>query len=87
MSKEIIKDELIKEISKRYLQPTGEKNSLQELSNKLDNYSEFEDKVFDVLNSILDKHGIDLEDEIEKQEFIEFIKPTITELIEKYITR
>lgn len=86
MNRELIKNEFINEVTKFISERNKNQNSLIDFSNKLTAYGEFEDKLFDILNSVLERNNIDLQEGKEQDDFIKYMKPTIVESIQKYIT-
>ncbi|MDL2227862.1 hypothetical protein LJC30_03135 [Odoribacter sp. OttesenSCG-928-L07] len=56
-------------------------NYLQEYLSKFDDFSH---KVVDILNEVLQSHNVNFNYE-EKSSFIAYIKPTIEDLLKKYI--
>ena len=45
----------------------------------------FSHKIVDLSNEILEKNNVEFKDEKEKDNLIEFLNPTIKELIQKFI--
>ncbi|EJG03399.1 hypothetical protein [Flavobacterium sp. F52] len=94
MDKERIKDELIREgefiinsISNPVKRASGF-DKLKALGNHLKTTDDFTQKLTAKLNEILEANEISFEGEngeVEKNELIEYLKPTITELIRKYL--
>ena len=94
MDKEAIKDELIRE-SELIINSTSNPvkrasglNKLKALGNHLKTTEDFNQKLTAKLNEILEEKNITFEGENgeeEKNELIEYLKPTITELIKKYL--
>lgn len=91
MNKENIKNELILEVQKLLNisenkiggnSGLGKIQAIAEHMGKADNFSK---KIVDLLNEILVKKKIEFKDEKEKDSLIEYLKPTITELIQKFI--
>ena len=91
MNKENIKNELKSEVEKLLNQSEnkiggnsglGKLQAMAEHVGKTDNFSK---KIVDLLNEILVKNKIEFEDEKEKDNLIIYLKPTITELIQKFI--
>ncbi|NMH26174.1 hypothetical protein [Flavobacterium solisilvae] len=92
MNSENIKSELISEVQKLLNRPEnkigGNSSGLEKIKamsehiGKADNFSK---KIVDLLNEILVKNNVEFKDEKEKDDLIEYLKPTITELIQKFI--
>jgi hypothetical protein len=94
MDKEAIKNELIREVenlinsTNNPVQSASGFGKLEALGNHLSNVDDFTKKITDKLNEILNVKNIRFDGENgeeEKNELISYLKPTITELIKKYI--
>ncbi len=91
MNKENIKSELILEVDKLLNLSEnkisgnpglGKLKAMAEHMGKADNFSH---KIVDLLNEILAKNNVKFKDEKEKDNLIEYLNPTIKELIQKFI--
>ena len=91
MNKEKIKNELISEVEKLLNlsenkiggnSGLGKLKAMAEHMGKADNFSH---KIVDLLNEILAKNNVEFKDEKEKNNLIEYLNPTIKELIQKFI--
>ena len=91
MNKENIKSELILEVDKLLNLSEnkisgnpglGKLKAMAEHMGKADNFSH---KIVDLLNVILAKNNVKFKDEKEKDNLIEFLNPTIKELIQRFI--
>ena len=91
MNKENIKSELILEVDKLLNLSEnkisgnpglGKLKAMAEHMGKADNFSH---KIVDLLNEILAKNNVEFKDEKEKDNLIEYLNPTIKELIQKFI--
>ena len=60
----------------------GKLKAMAEHMGKADNFSH---KIVDLLNEILAKNNVKFKDEKEKDNLIEYLNPTIKELIQKFI--
>lgn len=94
MNKELIKEELEKEINliiesnnDSFKNTSGLQDKLKMWSTKLGNVEDFGETITKKLNEILEKHNIKFKDENEKNELILFLNPTIRELIIKNIKK
>ena len=93
MDKEQIKSELIsrgKRISlsiKSGIPKTNEMfGAIKDLANRTKTTTELTNKLTDELNKIISEKKINFQGN-EKQELIDYLKPTITELIQNHITQ
>lgn len=91
MDRDEIKNELVREVeeiinskSNPVKRATG-LNKLGALSTQAGTLDDFTKKITEKLNEILVNKKIVIENEEEKNEFMEYLKPTITELIRKYL--
>lgn len=85
MNSEFIKEELVKEVSKLIAERVvNDSNPLLNLSDRISSYGNFEEKIFEKLNLILERNNIDLQEGQEQNDLIEYLKPTIIDLIEAY---
>ena len=91
MNKEKIKNELISEVEKLLNlsenkiggnSGLGKLKAMAEHMGKADNFSH---KIVDLLNEILAKNNVEFKDDKEKDNLIEYLNPTIKELIQKFI--
>ena len=91
MNTENIKSELILEVDKLLNLSEnkisgnpglGKLKAMAEHMGKADNFSH---KIVDLLNEILAKNNVKFKDEKEKDNLIEFLNPTIKELIQRFI--
>ena len=91
MNKENIKNELISEVEKLLnlsenkiggSSGMGKLKAMEEHMGKADAFSH---KIVDLLNEILVKNNGEFKDEKEKDNLIEFLNPTIKELIQRFI--
>lgn len=91
MNRESIKSELIKEVEllfnkrENQLRKTEGIHKLTALSEKMGKADGFSHLIIDKLNEILEKRNIEFETEKEKGEFLEFINPTVKDLIIRFI--
>ena len=84
MDKELIKSEFIEEVHKVIRSFPKQGDPLLDLQRKTAEYSDFETKLVDILNEVLEKNGIDLQEGKEQDDFLEFMQPTIENLIQQY---
>ena len=91
MNKEKIKNELISEVENLLSlsenkiggnSGLGKLKAMAEHMGKADNFSH---KIIDLLNEILEKNNVEFKNDKEKDNLIEYLNPTIKELIQKYI--
>jgi hypothetical protein len=94
MDKEAIKEELIRECelminsTDNAVKRASGFNKLEALGNHIGSTDEFSKKIIDKLNEILVAKNLRFDgesDETEKNELVTYLKPTIIELIRKYI--
>lgn len=91
MDKEEIKNELVREVEVLINSDTNpvkrasSVNKLGALGNHLGTLDDFTKKITEKLNEVLQSKNIVIKNKEEKNELIEYLKPTITELIRKYI--
>jgi hypothetical protein len=91
MNNENIKNELTSEVQKLLNLPENKiggnsgLEKIQAMADHLGKADNFSKKIVDLLNEILVKNNIEFKDEKEKDKLIEYLKPTITELIQKFI--
>lgn len=93
MNKELIKKELSAEItalidsdSITFDNTSGLVGKLEMWQAKLDNVKDFSQTIIDKLNEILQNHNIEV-NEIEKSELLEYLKPTVQDLIVKNLRK
>ena len=91
MYKEAIKNELVREVeliinsTRNPVKSSVGISKLKALANHLGTIEDFTKKINSKLNEILKEHNItEFESEEEKNELIQYLKPTVTELIRKY---
>ena len=92
MDKDQIKTELISEVeillslNKKKLANTaagiGKIKAMADHAGKMDDFS---NRIIDILNEILQKNKIELNNEDDKNELLAFLKPTVADLLRKYI--
>ncbi|MCE7057967.1 hypothetical protein LZF95_25000 [Algoriphagus sp. AGSA1] len=91
MDKDKIKEELISEMGKVILQSEsfnrveGVIEKLEMWQKKLKTVKGFSGLILENLNKILERHNVEFSNELEKSEFIEYIKPSIQDLIVRHI--
>ena len=91
MNKENIKSELILEVEKllnlseNKISGSSGLDKLKAMAEHMGKADNFSHKIVDLLNEILAKNNVEFKDEKEKDNLIEFLNPTIKELIQKYI--
>ena len=83
MDKELIKSELITEVEKMFNKKEFQSREAEGFD-KLRAFAEH-GLTIEKLNSILDKHNIEFQSESDKDEFINYIQPTMLELTRKFI--
>tara|TARA_R110002051_G_scaffold306845_2_gene377634 strand:- start:603 stop:884 length:282 start_codon:yes stop_codon:yes gene_type:complete len=91
MDKERIKQKLITEVENQFQKQENQFRKAEGLD-KLNAWSEkfgktpkFSELIVDKLNEILEKENIEFKNEQEKNEFLEYINPTVKDLITKFI--
>ena len=94
MNKELIKTELENEInsiinssSKTFKNTSGLQGKLAMWSTKLGGVEDFGEVISKKLNEIIDKHEVKFKDENQKNELINFLNPTIKQLIIKNVRK
>ena len=91
MKFEQIKNELIKEsesllnLNKYKTKPSNGLDKLTAKSEHLKTFDDYSKVLIDKLNEIVNKHELTFENDSEKDEFMNFIRPTIIELSQKHI--
>ena len=91
MNKENIKNELILEVEKllnlseNKISGSSGLDKLKAMAEHMGKADNFSHKIVDLLNEILAKNNVEFKDEKEKDNLIEYLNPTIKELIQKFI--
>jgi hypothetical protein len=85
MTNEEIKSELINRVDTYLSTNTDRNNTIDGLINRLTGFDKSIEKIDEILNEIISENRINFEDEELKNEFIEFIKPTMFELAKKIV--
>lgn len=91
MDKERIKQKLITEVENQFQKQENQFRKAEGLdklnawSEKFEKTPKFSELIVDKLNEILEKENIEFKDEQEKNEFLEYINPTVKGLITKFI--
>lgn len=82
MNKEEIKQELIKRVSQLIKTPVAETNKLNEMFNRSKRMGTVTSSVTDIINQIIADKNLTL-DKSQETELIEYLQPTIIDLIDK----
>ena len=91
MTKEQIRDQLTVEIQALLQKEEYQRKNvngiqaLRELSSHLKQGKDFSHVITDTLNEILKKNDVSFETEEEKSALIQFLKPTVADLMRQYI--
>ena len=91
MNKENIKNELTLEVQKllnlseNKIGGNSGLGKIQAMAEHMGKADDFSKKIVDLLNEILVKNNVEFKEEKEKDNLIVYLKPTITELIQKFI--
>jgi len=91
MDKDQIKTELISEVeillslSKKKLANTAGIGKIKAMADHVGKMDDFSHRIIDILNEILKKNKIELNNEDDKNDLLAFLKPTVADLLRKYI--
>lgn len=91
MTKKDIKNKLIREVEDMFtlrenqMRKTQGLDKLNAWQEKFERTPDFSKIIIDKLNEILKKNSFEFENENDKNQFTEYIKPTVKDLIVKFI--